>query len=127
MNLRRVSIFVPQMLLPHHNGSESVGSDCSHQLSSALTQPKSLQNDSNQQHVESVHFAWLVSLVIGNSLPLTVFHYPVSTVDQIEWPKKLFRNKSPNLYVEVQLGQSVQRTRVIERSMTPTWNEELPL
>ncbi|KIM82890.1 hypothetical protein PILCRDRAFT_7772 [Piloderma croceum F 1598] len=51
----------------------------------------------------------------------------VSSVDQIEWPKKLFRNKPPNLYVEVRLGQSVQRTRVIERSMTPTWNEELPL
>ena len=55
------------------------------------------------------------------------FHYPVSTVDQIEWPKKLFRNKPPNLYVEVRLGQSVQRTKVIERSMAPIWDEELPL
>src|SRR3984885_14921440 len=88
---------------------------------------KSLQNDSDQQYVESIYFTRSVSLVIGNSLPLIVFYYPVSTVDQIEWPKKLFRNKPPNLYVEVQLGQSVQRTRVIERSMTPTWNEELPL
>ena len=88
---------------------------------------KSLQNDSNQQHVESVHFAWLVSLVIGNSLPLTVFYYPVSTVDQIEWPKKLFQKKPPNLYVEVRVEQLVQRTRVVNRSMTPTWDEELPL
>jgi hypothetical protein len=89
--------------------------------------PKSLQNDSDQQHVESIHFTRSISLVIGNSLPLTVFYYPVSSVDQIEWPKKLYRNKPPNLYVEVRLEQSVQHTRVIERSMTPTWNEQLPL
>jgi C2 domain len=89
--------------------------------------PKSLKNDSNQQHIESVYFERSVLLVIRNPLPLIVFCYSVSTVDQIGWPKKLFRNKPPNLYVEVRLGQSVQRTRVIERSMTPTWNEELLL
>jgi hypothetical protein len=97
-------------------------------LTPSLPPPKFPQNDSNHQHVESVYFEQSVSLVTRNSLLLTVFYYySVSTVDQIEWPKKLFRNKPPNLYVEVRLEQSVQRTRVIERSMTPTWNEELPL
>jgi hypothetical protein len=89
--------------------------------------PNFLQNDSNQQHVESIYFERSVSLVIKDSPPLTVYYYSVSTVDQIEWPKKLFRNKLPNLYVEVRLEQSVQCTRVIDRSMTPNWNEELPL
>jgi hypothetical protein len=53
--------------------------------------------------------------------------YPVSSVGQIEWPKKLFRKKPPNLYVEIRVEQSVMRTKVVNRSLTPTWDEELPL
>ena len=53
--------------------------------------------------------------------------YPVSSIGQIKWPKKLFRNKPPSLYVEVRVEQSVMRTKVINRSLTPIWDEELPL
>jgi hypothetical protein len=96
----------------------------SHQLSQS---PESLQNDHDKHHFKIVYVARSVSLIIEKFPPLIEFYYPVSSVDQIEWPKKLLQNKPPNVYVEIQLEQSVLRTRVVKRSMTPTWDEELPM
>jgi hypothetical protein len=96
----------------------------SHQLPQS---PESLQNDHDQHHFKSVYVAQSVSLIIVKFPPFIEFYYSVSSVDKIEWPKKLFQNKPPNIYVEVQLEQSVLRTRVVKRSMTPTWDEELPM
>jgi hypothetical protein len=44
--------------------------------------------------------------------------------NEIQWAAS-FLHKAPNLYVEVQLDGNVQRTRVVKRNVTPTWNETL--
>lgn len=58
--------------------------------------------------------------------PLTVFH-PVRCANQILWKPNIFNKKAPDLYVEIRLDQVVQRTRVIKRNLTPTWDEDLTL
>ncbi|KIM73366.1 hypothetical protein PILCRDRAFT_728873 [Piloderma croceum F 1598] len=61
---------------------------------------------------------------MADELPPKAYKLHIGSIDRIVWPKKLFQKKPPNLYVEVQVGESVQHTRVVERSTTPAWNEE---
>ena len=63
--------------------------------------------------------------------PLTVFLL-VKRANDIQWKaniinKKVFNKTAPDLFVEICLGGLVQRTRVIKRNLTPTWDEELLL
>jgi hypothetical protein len=57
---------------------------------------------------------------------LSVDVFSVKGVDQIVWTRSRF-SKSPNLYVEIRLEQSVWCTRIVKRSVTPTWDEEFPM
>jgi Ca2+-dependent lipid-binding protein len=43
------------------------------------------------------------------------------------WSKSRSKKKSPNLYVEIKLEESVQKTEVIERNKAPSWNEEFKM
>jgi C2 domain len=61
---------------------------------------------------------------LGYQCFLSINTLSVGSIDGVVWPKKRFQKKPPNLYVEVQVEGSVQRTRVVERSSTPVWNEE---
>ena len=63
--------------------------------------------------------------------PLTVFLL-VKSANDIQWKtniinKKIFKKTAPDLFVEIGLDGLVQRTRVIKRNLTPTWDEELLL
>ncbi|KIM74058.1 hypothetical protein PILCRDRAFT_828572, partial [Piloderma croceum F 1598] len=49
----------------------------------------------------------------------------VGSADMNAWSKSRSKKKSPNLYVEIKLEESViQKTGVIERKKAPSWNEE---
>jgi Ca2+-dependent lipid-binding protein len=45
---------------------------------------------------------------------------------EIQWASTLF-HKTPSLYVEINVDQVMQRTRVIKRNLTPVWDETLTL
>jgi len=57
---------------------------------------------------------------------LSVDVFSVKGVDQIVWTRSRF-SKSPNLYVEIRMEQSVWCTRTVKRSVQPTWDEEFPM
>ncbi|KAL5521305.1 hypothetical protein ACEPAG_9228 [Sanghuangporus baumii] len=71
---------------------------------------------------------WIEGTKHSSLLTLMASHYCLQVIraEGIRWKSSL-RGKEPNLYVEVKLGSSTQRTRTIRKSASPIWNEVLVL
>lgn len=61
------------------------------------------------------------------SLLLTT--YTVSQAKDVVWNPRIRRlyDANPSLYVEISLGDAIQRTNTIKDDMAPSWEEILPL
>jgi hypothetical protein len=55
-----------------------------------------------------------------------VFVQAVGGIRQIVWAGGIFQNL-PNLYVEIQVDQSVQRTKVVKKNTAPIWEADFYL